>query len=323
MKIVFHGANASTFYPGFAGLLDGQHELVLLPDNLESDADRIAYGMADVIIGVKFDANCPEPQNLKLYQVPGAGYDGIELSRLPTNAFFCNCFGHEIAIAEYVMSALLSRHVPLADADARLRKGDWKYWAGGPSGLRTELGDTVIGILGYGHIGKAVARRAKAFGMQVHVTNRSRVEDPGLIDVFWSLERFRDMLPQVDVVVNTLPLAATTTGLVDDTAFASLKQDAVFVNVGRGGVVDEAALYDALSNHRIAHAFIDTWYRYPDKENPAPLPAAKPFHQLANITMTPHMSGWTHGTIKRRRKAMADNVNLISQGRDPLNGISR
>ena len=323
MKIVFHGANASTFHPGFAELLNAPHELVLLPDHLDSDADRKEYANADVIIGIKFDGTFPAPQNLKLYQVPGAGYDGITVPALPADADFCNCFGHEVAIAEYAMAALLSRHVPLADADNRMRKGDWKYWAGGPSGMRTELGNTVIGILGYGHIGKEIAKRAKAFGMNVHVANRSCPKDQSQIDAYHAIDDFRDMLPNVDVVVNTLPLAESTTGLVDEKAFANMKPTAVFMNVGRGGVVDEDALFKALTDGAIEHAFIDTWYQYPSGPDAVTYPSRLAFHELSNITMTPHMSGWTHGTIDRRKKTMAENINLISQGQTPANRIAR
>lgn len=323
MKVVFHGANASTFHPGFAELLSDQHDLVLLPDQLNSNTDREEYANADVIMGIKFDGTFPRPRNLKLYQVPGAGYDGISILELPVETHLCNCFGHEVAIAEYAMSALLSRHVPLADADRRLRQGDWKYWAGGPSGIRTELGNTTIGVLGYGHIGKAVAQRAKAFGMAVHVANRSRPEDQSQMDAFYAIDDFRKMLPNVDVVVNTLPLAAATTGLVDDEAFESMRSNALFMNVGRGGVVDEDALYKALKNGLIEHAFIDTWYQYPNKPDATTFPSRRPFHELSNITMTPHMSGWTHGTIERRKITMAENINLISQGQKPANRIAK
>ncbi|WP_083607707.1 2-hydroxyacid dehydrogenase [Thalassospira sp. TSL5-1] len=323
MKVVFHGANASTFYPGFAELLDDQHDLILLDDALTDPADQQAYENADVIIGIKFNGDMPKPAKLKLYQVPGAGYDGIATAELSEDTHLCNCFGHEIAIAEYAMAALLSRHVPLADADQRLRKGDWKYWAGGPSGVRTELGDTTIGILGYGHIGKEIARRAKGFGMTVHAANRSEINDPAVVDQCYALRDFGKMLPHVDVVVNTLPLATGTVGLIDAGAFAHMQAHAVFMNVGRGGVVDEDALYTALKNNQIAHAFIDTWYIYPNAPTAVTQPSKHPFSDLANITMTPHMSGWTHGTIERRKKAMANNINLIAQGQVPINLIAK
>jgi phosphoglycerate dehydrogenase-like enzyme len=130
MLIVFHGENAASFSGGFADLLDANAEIALLPDILATDAERQIYASAEVIVGVKFDTTLPRPSRLQLFHVPGAGYDNVNLDALPASAIVCNCYGHEQAIAEYVMAALLARHVPLADADRRLRNRDWAYWAG-------------------------------------------------------------------------------------------------------------------------------------------------------------------------------------------------
>jgi len=96
-----------------------------------------------------------------------------------------------------------------------------------------------------------------------------------------------------------------------------MKSGAIVFNVGRGGVVEEKALYEALRDKTIAGAVIDTWYVYPSPENDAPYPSEYPIHELDNVIMTPHMSGWTHGTIRRRREEMAANVNRLVAG-EPL-----
>jgi phosphoglycerate dehydrogenase-like enzyme len=319
MKIVFHGNNAATFQPGFAGLLAAPHEITILSDTLDGAGEAAVFSAADVVIGVKLTPAHPTLA-ARLYQVPGAGYDGIDLSVLPPGCTLCNCFGHEAAIAEYVMAALLARHVPLATADAQLRQGDWHYWAGGPDGLRTELGAQSIGIVGYGHIGKAVAARAAAFGMAVHVANRSPVAGDHLA-ASYGLDALPDMLGHVDIVINTLPLTDTTRGLIGARALAALQPHAIVMNVGRGAVIDEDALYGALSEARIGGAILDTWYVYPTPAAPHPLPSNKPFHLLPNVTMTPHMSGWTEGTIARRRAAMAENVNRLAEGHDVINRL--
>lgn len=321
MKIVFHGQNACSFVPGFAELLSENHEIIELPDALTREEDRAAYAAADVIIGVQLAAGMPVGGTLKLYQLPGAGYDGIDLSLVPADTALCNCFGHDAAIAEYVMAALLLRHVPLADADTRLRKGDWAYRSGGTDALRTELGDQTIGLIGFGHIGKTIAARAKAFGMKVIVANRSTPQDTSLFDQAFPLSGLKTFAGQADVIVNTLPFTAQTAGLVDATIFAAMKPDATVVNVGRGPVIDEKALYDALAQKRIGGAIIDTWYVYPDGSNPNPHPSAYPFHELDNVVMTPHMSGWTHGTVNRRRHAMAENINRLAAGKALVNVI--
>ena len=87
-----------------------------------------------------------------------------------------------------------------------------------------------------------------------------------------------------------------------------MRPDAVLFNVGRGGVIEEAALYDALAGKRIAGAVIDTWYQYPEPGESRSMPSKLPFHALKNIVMTPHMSGWTGGTIRRRQQVMAENI---------------
>ena len=130
MRIVFHGENAASFREGFESLVGEGAQVSVLPDILASEGDRKCYAEAHFIVGANFDASLPVPATLKLFHVPGAGYDAVDLNLLPASATVCNCFGHEQAIAEYVMSAILTRHIPLIDADTRLRKGDWRYWAG-------------------------------------------------------------------------------------------------------------------------------------------------------------------------------------------------
>jgi phosphoglycerate dehydrogenase-like enzyme len=308
MRIVFHGDNAEAFSHGFAALLDGGAQIAIVPDTLQTGAERDAFAAADIIIGNRFNASLPRPERLRLLQLPSAGYDGIDFSAVPDGALVCNCFGHENAIAEYVMAALLLRTVPLADADARLRRGDWAYWAGAPERTHREIAGSTIGLLGFGHIGKEVARRAKAFGMRVHVANRSPVAVSGLVDRYFPLADLPAFWGSADSIVVTVPLVPDTAAIVGADAFRAMRDDAVVVNVARGPVVDERALYDALRENRIGGAVIDTWYQYPTASQPRTAPSALPFDTLPNILMTPHMSGWTNGTIRRRQEFMAENI---------------
>ena len=115
-------------------------------------------------------------------------------------------------------------------------------------------------------------------------------------------------------VVVSLPLSASTHGLVNASALAAMRPDAVLVNVGRGPVVDEKALFDALRMRRIGGAVIDTWYHYPTPSQPECAPSAFDFASLDNVLMTPHMSGWTAGTVRRRQETLADNITRLSTG---------
>ncbi|CUH81155.1 2-hydroxyacid dehydrogenase [Tropicibacter naphthalenivorans] len=315
-KIVFYGANASTFQPGLAEQLDAPHQITVISDAADQPGEAQALAEADVVVGVHYSV--AGVQNARLFQLPAAGYDKVDMDALPEGCAVCNAFGHENAIAEYVMTALLSRHVPLADADARLRRGDWLYWAGGPGGLRTEMGQQSIGIVGHGHIGKAVKERALAFGMTVHVANRSRIGDPRVTQ--HGLDALAEMAGQVDVLLNTLPLADTTEGLIDAAVLAAMADGALVMNVGRGPVICEDALWGALKDGRLS-GVIDTWYSYPAAQQDAAMPSKYPFHTLENVTITPHMSGWTTGTIARRTQTVAENINRLVRGDALLNRL--
>ncbi len=318
MRIVFHGMNAGSFAEGFAALLEASHAIAVLPDVLGA-GDHAAYAAAEAVVGVAFNAGLPVPGGLRLFQVPGAGYDLVELGALPAGAALCNVFEHEHAIAEYVMTALLLRTVAIPRADADLRQGKWTFWAGVGDAAHGELRGRTIGLLGYGHIGKEVAARARAFGMKVHACNRSPVTG---VDRAWGLDGLHDLMGSADFVVSSLPLLPDTAGLVGAAALAAMRPDGVLLNVGRGGVVDEAALFAALKERRIGGAVIDTWYRYPAKAGEIARPAGLPFHELDNIVMTPHMSGWTRGTIGRQQAVMADNINRLARG-DALRNVVR
>ncbi|MDY8108844.1 2-hydroxyacid dehydrogenase [Fulvimarina sp. 2208YS6-2-32] len=320
MRIVFHGANAETFSIGIETHLDAGHTVETLSDGLDRPGEIATFAAAEVIVGVALNDTHPVPAGLRLYQAPAAGVDQIDAARLPAGASLCNAFGHEAAIAEYVMAALLSRHVPLARVDAQLRTGNWEHWAGRPTGLRSELGAQTIAIVGFGHIGQAIARAAKAFGMRVLVANRSRPDPGALVDRSFALSALPQMAADADILVATLPLNAETHGLIGAETLAALPVGALVMNVGRGPVIEEEALYDALSGGRIS-AIIDTWYRYPSTDAPNPLPSRLPFHTLPNLVMTPHMSAWTTGTITRRQRTIADNVARLARGEPLLNRV--
>jgi phosphoglycerate dehydrogenase-like enzyme len=156
--------------------------------------------------------------------------------------------------------------------------------------------------------------------VRIAVANRSPVAlGPG-VDASFGLDHLRDFMSAVDNVVVSLPLTADTRRLVDATALSAMRPHAVIVNVGRGPVIEERALYEALATKRIAGAVIDTWYRYPSRVGEVVFPGTLPFHELDNIVMTPHMSAWTHGTVRRRQQVMAGNVGRLMRG-EPLTNV--
>jgi len=121
--------------------------------------------------------------------------------------------------------------------------------------------------------------------------------------------------------VVSLPLTPETRGLVGAEALAAMRPTATIVNVGRGPVIDEQALFDVLVQGRIGGAVIDTWYAYPTAGRPQTAPGHLPFETLANIVMTPHMSGWTEGTVRRRQETIAENIRRLASGSPLLNVV--
>jgi phosphoglycerate dehydrogenase-like enzyme len=184
-----------------------------------------------------------------------------------------------------------------------------------------ELAGKTLGILGYGRIGQAVARRARAFEMEVCAIRRDvrrSAQDE------WALLGGPEMLDEVlrrsDYLAIALPLTPGTRGLLGERELAVMRPTAILINVARGEIVDEDALYAALAARRIAAAALDVWYRYPSGPGPA-LPARRAFHELPNVLMTPHVSGWTDGMLEARAKLIAENIHRTARGEPPANLI--
>lgn len=323
MKVAFAGPFSIRLADPVRSHLESTCEIVTEPDEA---AIAARLGEIDVLVSMGFDATmAAAATRLRLLQVPGAGLDRIDRNAVPAGVHLANVFGHEAGIAEYVIGGIIALTRSFARIDASLREGRWESQFAvdaPPPPLWPELAGKTLGILGYGHIGEAIARRAAAFDMSVCAIRQNVPSEtpPGLLYV-GGPDRLDDILQQADILVVTLPLSDATRGLIDSRRLALMKPTAVIVNVARGEIIDEAALYQALAAGRIAGAVLDVWYRYPTAAAPT-LPATQPFHELDNVIMTPHASGWTEGMLAARGKLIADNIERIVRDELPLNRIA-
>ena len=157
--------------------------------------------------------------------------------------------------------------------------------------------------------------------MQVCAIRRqTQAETPDGVSFVGGSERLDEVLRLADYLAVTLSLSPATRNLIDGRRLQLMKPSAFLVNVARAEIFDEAALFGALASGKLAGAALDVWYRYPTSTGPT-LPATQPFHELGNVIMTPHISGWTEGMLEARATLIADNIARTARGDLPLNVI--
>jgi phosphoglycerate dehydrogenase-like enzyme len=302
-------------------LLDAGIDYVAV-DPADEDAAAASMRDADVLISTKFDAAmAARAKKLELLLCPSAGTEGIERDQLPVGVVVRNGEGHEIPMAEYVIGMLVALRQHVLLADKALRDGRWEYGFLGPGGFVGELFGTRLGLIGFGRIGKAIVPRAAAFGMTTTAVTMhpEKVKEPvagleSVGDLKVSAE-IDALCHGCDAIVLCCELSDLTRGLLDARRLKLMTAQAVVVNISRGPVVDEQALYEALRERTIAGAVLDVWYEYPEERGKRTPPSRFPFGELDNVIMTPHSSGWTDGHRQRKLARMADAINTLARAR--------
>ncbi len=277
---------------------------------------------ADVVVASYFTQGMARAaHNLKLLQAPSAGVDAFRTDVLSPSVTVANAYFHGPAVAEYVLMMVLALSRDMLNIEARFRKGSWVgSWVQGKIPREEVVGKT-LGLIGYGHIGREVASRARAMGMSIKALSAHPPKrKPGGVDFWTGPAGLTQLLKESDYVVLACPLNKDTRGLIGPREFAQMKRNAFLINVARGAVVQEEALYRALKGHRIAGAAIDVWYRYPKNEK-ACRPSRFPFHKLSNVIMTPHIAGWMLGTRQNRLQLVSENIDRLVAGKPLLNVI--
>lgn len=317
MKILLVG-EAANHAERLRARLEPPVEIVGLPREaaIEPEYDS-AIAADDVVVSLRFRRPAGAPP-FRLLHVPGAGLDGIGLAELAPGCAVCNVFEHEIPIAEYVVAAMLEWTIGLGRMRAAFTPQTWSdlYRDRRPHG---EIHGATLGIVGFGRIGRAIAARARGFGMRIVAVDAFATDGGGLADAVLPPARLSEMLAAADFVVVACPLSEATRGLFGDARFAAMKSSAVFINISRAELAEEDALYRALESRRIAGAFLDVWYRYPIDAHETVAPSNRPFHDLDNVFATPHSSAWTDALPGRRYAVIAENIRRLVAGEPLLN----
>jgi phosphoglycerate dehydrogenase-like enzyme len=325
MKTLFLGGLAARVAPRILGKMAEKERLdptILAELN---DMQRLipALAEAEIVVGHIWRSDFPEAPRLKLLQAATAGIDMIDVPSLPRGIDVCNVYGHEPAIAEYVIGTMLALTLRLFDSVTAFRAGSWAAHQPAGGSPHGEVFGKTIGIVGYGRIGRDVAQRAMPFGCKVIAANRSPLADKGDASEIYALAELDHMLPQCDVVLIAAGLGEETRGLIDARRLALMKPSALLINIGRAAIVDEEALYNALRDNRLGGAALDVWWQHWSPEQPDRRPSRFPFHELPNVLMTPHCSGFTDGTADRRWGDLAANLDRFVRGAELHNVVLR
>ncbi len=221
-------------------------------------------------------------KNLKIVQSLLAGVDYLPFEKLKGKVILKNSGALSWVIAEHVFAMILSASRNIVKRTINMRNGLFE---------QSEPGDTIKGktilIIGYGSIGREVAKIAKCFHMKILAIGRSCKCDE--CEKFGNLEKLHEFLPLADIVVISIPLTKETKNLIGKRELELMKKNAIIVNVARGKIIDQEALYNHLLNNKEMKACLDVWWKYPRLDEK--FKQDYPFENLDNVIMTPHQAG--------------------------------
>ena len=251
---------------------------------------------------------------LRWLHTPSAGVDGLLIPEvIKREIVLTNSAGaHAIPIAEFVLLCMLGHAKHVRDLTALTPENAWEQ---GRTLHLGELSERTLLILGLGHIGQEIARRAAAFGMRV-IGSRRRPAPLAGVERVVGEDAWRALLPEADYIAIAAPLTGATRGMLDAAALAQMRPSAYLVNIARGEIIDTAALIAALEQGRLAGAALDV---LPEE----PLPPDHPLWRTPNVWITPHISSSSPRTSERAIAIFLENVRRDMAGQPFINLVDQ
>lgn len=305
-----------TFIP-----LKKEHKKIL--ENSSSNCECIHLGLikptleqvkdANVIIGnipVDILKNIP---NLEFVQLNSAGTNGYsDNPDFPKNVTLANASGaYGVAISECILAGILTlmKHIPSYIQNQS--DHEWK-----DEGKVKSIYNSHILVLGLGDIGKEFSKRAYAMGAHITGIKRNINEKPDYIDKLCTMDSLYEELEKADIIVSSLPGSTSTYHLFDEEALSHVRKQPIFVNVGRGSLIDSSVLKKALKENIFSGAYIDV-------TDPEPLPKEDELWNLNNLSITPHVTGGYHleETLNRIVQISATNIQNYCEGKEIINKV--
>ncbi|HOT91754.1 MAG TPA: D-2-hydroxyacid dehydrogenase [Anaerolineae bacterium] len=216
---------------------------------------------------------------------------------------------HSACLADSVFGMILAFTRCIKDAVLKQQKHEWAFGELRPKML--ELTGSTLGIIGFGSVGRAVAKRAVAFGMHVIAVDVQPLSKPDTVEALWGLERLHELLNLSDYVVVTVPYTSQTDGMIGATEIAQMKPGALLVGISRGRIIDEAALIAALKRGHLRGAALDVFAQ-------EPLPPDSELWDMPNVLITPHAAGGTQFEAQYILDIFCENLERFRRGDFPL-----
>ncbi|MAG36315.1 MAG: 3-phosphoglycerate dehydrogenase [Dehalococcoidia bacterium] len=287
-------------------------QLLTLGPN-ESRASTVKLERADCLLvadGQLGEATFAQAPRLRHIQHQGVGYDNIDVAAAHRRGISVALTpeGTTRGVAEHTLLLILALYKHLCVADRALREGQWLRWELRPTSW--ELGGKTVGIVGFGRIGRAVAQRIRAFEADVIYTDIVRAPTSIEEDLAARYVTFDELLASADVVTVHVPMNADSRHLVGRAQLERMQPHAILINTSRGGLVDEKALHDALTDGLIAAAGLDVF-------EPEPPSTDNPLWQLPNVVVTPHIAAGSADALREKMRAAFANIQRAARG-EPL-----
>jgi phosphoglycerate dehydrogenase-like enzyme len=251
----------------------------------------------------------------RMVQLLSAGADHVPFNQLPSSLTIAsNAGAYAEPMAEHIIAMILAITKSLIDRHDKLKKGVFEQ-----STPNRMLRGSNCAILGFGGIGRATARLMRCFGVRIHAINTTgKTDEP--VDFIGTLNDLEPVLHNAHIVVICLPLTKATRGLIGTRELGWISDSAILVNVARGQIVDEAALYEKLKNQPNFFAAIDAWWIEPLTHGE--FRTDHPFLELPNVLGSPHNSGIARGSFLEATLHAAENVKRFLN-HEPIRGIVR
>jgi glyoxylate/hydroxypyruvate/2-ketogluconate reductase len=289
---------------------------ILPPEALRARAQGCAGVMctiADKIDAAFFDA-CP---TVKVVSNIAVGYNNIDAAEAAKRRVkITNTPGVlDDATADLTFALLMAAARRITESEAWLRRGDWKKGFALQQMLGADIHHATLGIIGMGRIGQTIAKRAGGFDMQIRYFNRTRLDAAIESKLNAQYATQEEILRESDFVVVMVPYSPATHHLIGAKQIAMMRPTAILINTARGGVVDDAALIEALQQKRIAGAGLDVYENEPQFD--------KRFLALNNVALTPHIGSATRATRMNMAMLAANNLRAALKGETPPNWVNR